>query len=275
MTDLVLTHVDDQGVATLTLNNPEKLNAFAGDMRERVAAALDRIAADGSARALVVTGAGRAFCAGGDVKYMAEMKRRDAEFEGLRPLMEAGRIAIERIHALPIPTIAAVNGPAAGAGINLALACDLRIASEHATFGETFVRLGLHVDWGGSWFLPRQVGLAKALEMCWLGDMIDAQESLRIGLVNRVVSHEQFPGEIARLAARLAAGPATSLRWAKRTLRAALDRTLTEAIEAEFEAQIACWSSPDSTEGILAFAEKRAPRFEAPVTAARAGSRFE
>ena len=277
MSDLVLLDVRD-GIATITLNNPDKLNAFTGEMREHMGAVLDRVAADSTVRVLVITGAGRAFCAGGDVKHMVGLKQRGADFEGLRPLLEAGRAVVLRIDALPFPTIAAVNGPAAGGGMSLALACDLRIASDRASFCEAFARIGLHVDWGGSYFLPRLVGLPKALELCWLADVIDAHEALRVGLVNRVVPHERFADETRTLAARLAAGPRTSLHHAKRTLRAGLERTLPECIEAEIEAQTACWNSSDSEEGIRAFVEKRPARFGAePVTTEPSGraSRFE
>src|SRR6185503_15585166 len=173
----------DGAVARITLNRPDKLNAFAEDMRERLIDALDAVAADRDARVLILTGAGRAFCAGGDVRHMVDLKRRRAEFHELEPLLTAGRTIVSRLQALTIPTVAAVNGVAAGAGCNLALACDLRWASDQATFGETFVRIGLHADWGGTYFLPRLVGLPMALEMCWTGDVIDAQRALQIGLV--------------------------------------------------------------------------------------------
>ena len=254
MPDLVLTDIRD-GIATITLNNPDKLNAFIGDMREHMSAALDRVADDGSARVLVITGAGRAFSAGGDVKYMVGLKQRGADFDGLRPLLEAGRAVVSRIDALPIPTVAAVNGPAAGGGMSLALACDLRIASEQASFCEAFARIGLHIDWGGTYYLPRLVGLPKALELCWLADIIDAREALR------VVPHAQFADEVRAFAARVASAPQTSVRWAKRTLRAGLQTDLATCIENEFEAQTACWNSADSGEGIRAFVEKRAAAF--------------
>jgi 2-(1,2-epoxy-1,2-dihydrophenyl)acetyl-CoA isomerase len=274
----VLTSIQD-GIAALTLNNPAQLNAFTGDMREQAIASLQRIAADPSVRVLVVTGAGRAFCAGGDVKHMADLKQRDAEFESLQPLLAAGGEIVSRLDALPFPTIAAVNGPAAGAGMNLALACDLRIASDQASFGETFARIGLHLDWGGSYFLPRAVGRARALELCWLADVIDANEALRIGLVNRIVPHGRFVAEVHALAARLAAAPSTSVRLVKRTVRAADHRALDQCLDAEIDAQAACWASADSSEGIRAFTEKRAARFGTQATArvagGQAGRRFE
>jgi len=272
--DRVLTAVHD-GVATITLNRPDKLNAFAGDMRERLAAALDRVGADAGARVLVLTGAGRAFCAGGDVQHMAQAKASGAGPEALEPLLAAGRAVIERLVALPIPTVAAVNGVAAGAGMNLALACDLRIASDEATFAESFARIGLTVDWGGSWFLPRAVGLGKALELAWLAERVDAHEALRIGLVERVVPQARFADQVAALARQLAAAPAASLRASKRVLRAALHTRLAQAFELEAEAQAECWRAPDVAEGLRAFVEKRAPAFEAAAVPAAMGSAWQ
>jgi len=267
---------EDEGVATLVLNRPDKLNAFAGDMRERLYEALEAVAARPHLRALVITGAGRAFCAGGDVHHMAGLAAQGAAFDALRPLLEAGRRVVERLAALPIPTIAAVNGAAAGAGLNLALACDLRIASERATFGATFVRIGLHPDWGGTYFLPRLVGEAKAKELCWLGDVVEAGEAFRIGLVQRVVPHEAMMNEALALARRLAQAPATSVREVKGTLGASWTRTLEACIAAEVDAQQACWESPDVREGLDAFVAKRAPVFGAPAREAdRPTGRFE
>ena len=271
---------ESAGVATLVLNRPEKLNAFGDDMREQLVAALDAAAAHGGIGALVITGAGRAFSAGGDVHAMTALRERDARFEGMRPLLEAGRAAIERLVALPFPTLAAVNGPAAGAGLNLALACDLRIASDQASFGETFARIGLHPDWGGTYFLPRLIGRARALELIWTGDRIDAPEALRIGLVNRVVPHATLGVEAHALAVRLAAAPRTAVRLAKRSVDASLQRTLAQCLDAEAEAQEACWADPDVAEGLRAFVEKRAPAFGqgrrvADRARARRGQRFE
>ncbi len=278
--DRLVLLAESDGVATLVLNRPAKLNAFGDDMREQLIETLDAAAAHGGIGALVITGAGRAFCAGGDVPHMVALKERGASFDAVRPLVEAGRAAIERLAALPFPTIAAVNGPAAGAGLNLALACDLRIASDQASFGETFVRIGLHPDWGGTYHLPRLVGLSRALELCWTGDVIEAAEALRIGLVNRLVPHAELVDTVTALAARLAAAPRASVRLAKRSLGAAFQRTLAQCLDAETEAQAACWASADAAEGLKAFVEKRPPRFGAAAAAAEAeisptGRRFE
>jgi 2-(1,2-epoxy-1,2-dihydrophenyl)acetyl-CoA isomerase len=255
------------GVAVITLNRPEKLNAFAEDMRERLVAALDAVAADPTVRVVVVTGAGRGFCSGGDVQHMVELKARDAQFAALAPLLEAGRAVVSRFTALEVPTLAAVNGVAAGAGCNLALACDLRFASDAARFGETFVRIGLHPDWGGVHHLPRLVGRARALDLVWSGEMVDAHEALRLGLVERVWPAAEFEREWRAWAQRIASAPATSIRAAKRALGLALGRSLDENLAAEVRAQAACWASADSGEGLRAFVEKRPPRFGAPPVA--------
>jgi len=275
MNDLVILAEAD-GVATLLLNRPEKLNAFDIPMSEQLADALEAAEARG-ARALVVTGAGRGFSAGGDIRFMVDLKQREAGYEGLAPLVEGGGGAVARLAALPFPTIAAVNGPAAGGGLNLALACDLVLASDRATFGQTFVRIGLHVDWGGSYFLPRRVGLAKALELCWTGEMIDAREALRIGLVDRVLPHKDFTEEVRAIATALASAPQASVRLAKQSLRAGLSRTLAQCLAAETEAQAECWNSPDSAEGVRAFVEKRKAVYGAKKSAAPevAAHRFE
>lgn len=271
MPDLVLLAEAD-GVATLVLNRPEKLNAFADDMRAQFVAAIDTVAARSGVRVLVITGAGRAFCAGGDIAYMVRLKEQGVPYEqGLGTLVATGTRAIARLAALPFPTIACVNGPAAGGGCNLALACDLRIASERASFGQSFVKIGMHVDWGGTYFLPRLVGVSKALELCWLGDMVEAAEALRLGMVNRVVPHERLDEETRALAVRLARAPQASVRMVKEHLRASAGRTLTEALDAEYEAQAVCWASPDSDEGVRAFVEKRAPDY-GTLAAAGAGA---
>jgi 2-(1,2-epoxy-1,2-dihydrophenyl)acetyl-CoA isomerase len=250
------------GVAVLTLNRPDKLNAFAGDMRDQLNARLDDVAANPEARVLVVTGAGRAFCSGGDVEHMTRLAERRAPFEELAPLLEAGEGVVRRLAALPFPVIAAVNGVAAGAGANLALACDVRLASDAARLGETFVRIGLHPDWAGTWHLPRLAGVSKSLDLCWTGDLVEAEEALRLGLFQRVWPAASFEREWRDYAARLAAGPQVAIRAAKATLRAAPHRGLEECLVAERAAQERCWRSPDAAEGVRAFVEKRAAVFE-------------
>lgn len=251
-------------VAVVTLNRPEKFNAFAGDMRERLVEALDAVAVS-DANVLVITGAGRAFCAGGDVGFMQKLKEDGAPYDGLAPLIDAGRDIVTRLAALPVPVLAAVNGVAAGAGANLMLACDVRLASDEARFGESFVKIGLHADWGGTFALPRAVGLGKALDLCWTGDVIGADDMLRVGLVQRVWPAASFASEWQAYATKLAAAPQTSVRALKANLRASLHRTLEQCLDAETAAQEACWNSPDSTEGVRAFAEKRTAVFGAPA----------
>ena len=260
----------DGGVATITLKRPDKLNAFAGDMRERLLEALDDILRSHSVRVLVLTGAGKGFCSGGDVQHMVDLKARGAGFDALAPLLDAGRAVVTRLAAFEIPVIAAVNGVAAGAGMNLALACDVRLASSEARFGETFVRIGLHPDWGGSYHLPRLSGTGAALDLCWTGELIGADEALRLGLVEHVFAAAEFDVRCRDYAARLAAAPATGVRAAKRTLRASGTHTLTQCLDAEAAAQAACWASADSGEGLAAFAGKRAARFSAPAEIADA-----
>jgi 2-(1,2-epoxy-1,2-dihydrophenyl)acetyl-CoA isomerase len=256
----VLVDVDGEGVGTVTLNRPDRLNAFVGDMRDRLADALEALAADDEVRVIVVTGTGRAFCAGADVGYLSELVEEE-RLEEARSLVEAGRRVAKAVVEAPKPVVAALNGPAAGGGANLALACDLRVASERAAIGQTFNRIGLHPDWGGTYFLPRLVGPAKAAELVFTGEMVDAGEAERIGLVNRVVPHERLEGEVEALATRLAGKPRLPVRLAKEGLRRSLSSTLDEMLDHELEAQTECFRSEDAREGIRAFLEKREPEF--------------
>src|SRR5262245_24411569 len=192
---------ETDGIVTITLNRPEKLNAFIGHMRRDLAEALEQAGSERSVRVVIITGAGRAFCAGGDVEFMAQlMERRDSE-EFAR-ILGAGRRVILAIRQMTKPVIAAVNGIAAGAGCNLALACDLRIASTAASFSQSFIKVGLNPDWGGSYFLPRLVTPNKACELFFLGDAINAEEAARLNLVNQVVAPEQLEAATQQLAER-------------------------------------------------------------------------
>jgi len=250
------------GIATLTLNRPERLNALGGTLRQDLHDAVARAGADPEVRVMVVTGAGKGFCSGGDVKAMGEAKAGQRE----RPLLE--KIAPGRDRTLlamreaPQPIIAAVNGAAAGAGMNLALGCDLRIASTAAKFTQAFVKRGLHPDWGGTYFLPRVVGMAKACEMIFTGEVIDAAEALRLGIVSRVVAPEELLPTAYEVARRIAAGPPVAIRLAKRSLYANEDLDLRGALQMETMAQNICFETEDATEGIRAFGEKRAPIFK-------------
>ena len=208
---------EDSGITTITLNRPEKLNALAGHMRRDLAEALEAAGAERSVHVVVITGAGRAFCAGGDVAAMSELiERQDAE-EFLRLLGSARRV-VTAIRQTTKPVIAAVNGPAFGAGCNLALACDLRIAAATASFSQSFAKVGLHPDWGGTYFLPRLVTPGKACEMFFLGEVMDAAEALRLGVVNKVVEPEDLEAETRKLAERLRDAPAIALAAAKQAV---------------------------------------------------------
>jgi 2-(1,2-epoxy-1,2-dihydrophenyl)acetyl-CoA isomerase len=249
-----------EGIGTITLHRPEKLNAFAGRMRQELAEAVQQIAQDGDVRVLVVTGAGRAFCAGADVGYMRDVLDRE-DWEAAQGLVEAGRTVVTTIRSVPKPVVASVNGAAAGAGANLALACDVRIASDRATIGETFNRIGVHPDWGGSYFLPRLVGGAKALELIFSGEMIDAAEAHRLGVFNRVVPHERLEEETLAYARMLAAKPPIALALAKKAIYQSEQLPLDEMLAVELEHQMRCFRSEDAKEGLRAFLEKRAPDF--------------
>lgn len=257
--EFVLVEVQDR-IATLTLNRPDKLNAISGRMGQEVPEALMTLARDDAVRVIVVTGAGRAFCAGADIAYLSERLAAD-DWEAAEGLVEAGRAIAEAIHSAPKPVIASVNGPAAGAGANLALACDLRIASERASIGQSFNRIGLHPDWGGTYFLPRLVGRAKALELVFTGEMVDAPEALRLGLFNHVVPDEALPAETEALARALAAKPPIAMALAKKAIDASDRSSLEEMLALEEEHQLRCLRSADAREGVAAFLERRAPAF--------------
>lgn len=247
-------------IVTITLNRPDKLNAFIGHMRRDLAEALEHAGSDRSVRVVVITGAGRAFCAGGDIAFMAElMQRRDAE-EFAR-ILGAGRRVITAIRQMTKPVIASINGPASGAGCNLAFACDLRIASDTATFSQSFAKVGLHPDWGGTYFLPRLVTPNKACEMFFLGDAIDAAEAARLGIVNQVVAPEELESATLQLAERLRAAPPIALAAAKHAVYMSEGADLEEMLRYETEAQLRCFESDDGHEGVRAFLEKRDPKF--------------
>ena len=249
-----------EGIATITLCRPDRLNAFIGHMRRDLAEALEHAGSDRNVRVVVITGAGRAFCAGGDVAFMAELMQRHDSEEFAR-ILGAGRRVILAIRQMTKPVIAAVNGPASGAGANLAFACDLRVASNTATFSQSFLKVGLHPDWGGTFFLPRLVTPNKACELFFLGDAIDAAEAERLNIVNRVVAAEDLEAATLELAERLRLAPPLVLAAAKQAVYASDAADLEEMLRYETEAQLRCFDSDDAHEGIHAFLEKREPRF--------------
>jgi enoyl-CoA hydratase/carnithine racemase len=242
-------------VATLTLNRPERLNALNVGLSTALADSLARIAEDRDVRVIVLTGAGRGFCAGGDLGVIRDARERGAARE-LEPLLRAGMQIVVRMRTTPKPVIAAVNGAAAGGGMNI------RIASEEATFGQSFARVGLFPDYGGTYLLPRLVGTSCAAEMFYTGEMIDARTAERLGLVNHVVAPNRLAAETRALAERLAQAPPLAARAIKQVLFGNDLAELERALEFEVETQMKCLLSKDCEEGIRAFFEKRPPRFQ-------------
>ena len=248
-------------VATLTLNRPECLNALNESLCAGLKDKLDAVSRDPSVRAVVITGAGSGFCSGGDIKMLAEL-RKSHHSVAFRDFLEAGHRLVRDIRSLPMPVVASINGPAVGGGMNLALSCDLRIASDRAIFSQAFVNIGLHPDWGGTFFVPRLLGTGRATEMLFLGDPVGAKEARSLGLVNSVVPHEELANETRQLAERLAAGPALPLGLLKQALYERLETQLDSMMEHEVGAQMKCFESDDFEEGLNAFLEKRKPRFK-------------
>jgi len=247
-------------ITTITLSRPDKLNAFFGSMREELLDALREAEHDPNCRVVILTGAGRAFCSGGDVEFMAGLQR-DGNVTAFRRLLDAGRDVVVFIASMVKPVIGAINGIAAGAGCNLALACDYRIASDSAKLGETFVRIGLHPDWGGTWLLPRLVGRSRAFELLTSGRIIDAQEALAIGMVDRVVPAAELMKEVDTFARALAAAPPIAITGIKCSLAASERNELRAQLELEAEHQTRAFKSRDAAEGMKALFEKRKPEF--------------
>ncbi|HTR46907.1 MAG TPA: enoyl-CoA hydratase [Verrucomicrobiae bacterium] len=247
-------------VVTLRLNRPEKLNALNPQMCQELVHALLRAGEDRSVRAVVLTGAGRGFCSGGDIDYIhaARMRKSPSDFQAL---LSVGREAVMAIAMLPKLVIAAVNGPAAGGGMSLALACDLRIASDQAMFKQAFAQLGLYPDFGATFFLPRIVGLSRASELFYTSERLSAEEAKRIGIVYDVYPHDQFEAEVRKFAEQMAAAPPLAYRDVKRTMISDARQALEQAIEEENRLQVHCFLSEDCAEGLTAFLEKRVPSF--------------
>ncbi|UKL00380.1 enoyl-CoA hydratase-related protein [Brevibacillus brevis] len=246
-----------EGVAVVTLNRPDKFNAFTAVMNKEITDALKQAQKDADVRCIVLTGAGRAFNAGQDLGDVS--REGDVDYGGF--LRDRYNPMILQFQKTEKPIIAAVNGVAAGAGMSVALACDIRLASEKASFVNAFVNIGLVPDSGGCYFLPRIVGIGKALELAMTGEKVSAEEALRIGLVNQVYPAESFMEDALAYARKLAFLPTKGIGLIKRTMYKGLELGLEETLEYEAFAQEAAGSTADHKEGVTAFMEKRAPRF--------------
>jgi enoyl-CoA hydratase/carnithine racemase len=255
-----------EGVARITLNRPERLNALTFEVYRELTDTFAALQDEDAARVVVVTGAGRAFCSGGDVRdIIGELQASDAR--GLLEFTRQTCALVRNMRALRKPVIASLNGTTAGAGACIALAADLRIATREARIAFLFVRVGLSgADMGAAHLLPRLVGLAKATELLYTGDFITAEEAHRIGLYNRVVAAEELETETRALAERLARGPAFALGVTKEMLNRELDASLDTALEWEAQAQALCMQHPDYAEAYRAFTEKREPQFNRKAT---------
>jgi 2-(1,2-epoxy-1,2-dihydrophenyl)acetyl-CoA isomerase len=263
MSDVVLLDRDG-AVAIITLNRPESLNSMSGELLDRLAAVGTEVAADASVRAVVITGAGRAFCAGGDVKGMAAAPAGAAGGGGLVSRVDVLRQQEEisrLLYEMPKPTVAALNGHAVGAGLSVALAADLRIASEQAKLGTAFAKVGFSGDFGGTWLLQRLVGPSRAKELYFLGDILTAKEAKELGLVTKVVPHETLMGEAMALAKRLADGPTLAYGRMKDNFTYGATNSFSDTLTREAENMTASARTEDHKNAARAFVEKREPVF--------------
>src|SRR5262245_18902093 len=260
MTDEVIISSVSDRVATLTFNRPDKLNALSMDLIVGSIETLKAWGSDPEIGCIVVTGAGRAFCAGGDVSTMArdEAETLEQKIDPLRQMHELSWL----LYNMPKVTIAAVNGFAMGAGLGVCLACDLRIASEEAKFGTAYAKVGFGGDFGTTWLLTRYAGAPKAKELFFLPDVIDAAEALRLGLVNRTVPGDTLESQVKDLAGRIANGPLVSYRYMKANINASLNTDFRTMLDREPETHLRCARTQDHKEGVRAFLEKREPKFQ-------------
>jgi len=248
-------------VATLTLNRPAKLNALSDAMIDAAVAHLRRCAGDPDVGAVVLTGAGRAFCAGGDVSAMGATGGAAKTLEDYVDRQREMHELVWLLADMPKVTIAAVNGAAAGAGLGIALSCDLCFASERARFGTAFARVGFGGDFGTTWQLVRRIGPAKAKELFFLPDLVNAEEALRLGLVNRTFPEDSFHAEVRAIAQRIAHGPLVSYRYMKQNVNLAVTGDFRTLLDREAITHLRCGQTADHREGVAAFLEKREPRF--------------
>ena len=252
----------DGHIAILTLNRPEKMNALSAEMRESLPRALQEIQADDSVRAVILTGAGRGFCSGADVAVQAARAAGQVVETGRQTLLQLVGSVILGFEKVNKPIIAAVNGVAAGVGLTMTLACDIRIASANARFAAIWVKRGLIADGGATLLLPLTVGMEKALELSFTGDIIDAREAERIRLVSRVVPHEELMTRAKELAQKIASGPPISVELVKRVMWEKIRNQLREQLLLESYAQNICRGTQDQKEAVKAFMEKREPQFK-------------
>jgi 2-(1,2-epoxy-1,2-dihydrophenyl)acetyl-CoA isomerase len=255
---VINTKVQDR-VAFLTFNRPDKLNALNPELLSGSIAALRSWSKDPDVGAVVITGAGRAFCAGGDVGSMAQTTEMTHEqnIDRLRDMQELSWL----LYNIPKVTIASVNGFAMGAGLGICLACDLRVSSDQAKFGTAYAKVGFGGDFGTTWLLTHYVGAPKAKELLFLAEAIDAAEAHRLGLVNKVVPHEQLEIATQTVAARIASGPLTSYRYMKANINLATSSDFRTLLDREAETHLRCGQTQDHKEGVRAFLEKRVPKF--------------
>jgi 2-(1,2-epoxy-1,2-dihydrophenyl)acetyl-CoA isomerase len=250
----------DGPVGTITLNRPEKLNAFTVEMAAELTDALAMVAGSAAVRCIVLTGAGRAFCAGADVALLKQIQERRDVATGRR-IVDSARAILGLIREASQPVLCALNGVAAGGGANLALGCDLRLAADNVAIGQVFGKIGLHPDWGGTFFLPRLVGPARAMELFLSAELVPAPRLLELGLVNRVVAAPSLADEARAWAQQIAAAPPAAVRLMKRNVYRSERASLDEMLDAELEAQLTCFVTADCAEGLAAFLEKRTPQF--------------
>jgi 2-(1,2-epoxy-1,2-dihydrophenyl)acetyl-CoA isomerase len=249
------------GVATLTFNRPDRLNSITEEMHQEIAAALARIESDAAVRALLITGAGRGFCAGQDLNLKGSLGGTGGEFDAGAALERYYNPLIRRLRALQKPIVAAVNGPAAGAGANIAFACDIVVAARSASFLQAFCRLGLVPDAGGTWILPRLVGPARAMGLAVLGESLSAEQAAQWGLIWKVIEDEKLMEEARALARKLAHGPTAGLGFIKEALNRSLENGLAAQLDLERDLQRQAARTADFREGVSAFLEKRPPNF--------------